>query len=200
MSRSPNLRARDWLVFSPFSHEVWIGTILSLTTTAAVLYLSLKLKWKNIVKPPSGIAISLYLFAVYMGQSEWKCSYLHINLVIYHLFCITATTFQWKKSFQVRVLITVWILAVLILSNSYSGCFYSILAIPEFELPIDTVADIQKVSQFDRGYIITLADSSYLQMFITSVKEGGIFYLIGQHMNRYKVKRNNDKVDTFFNF
>lgn len=188
MSRSPNLKARDWLVFIPFSYDVWICTLLSLTTIAAVLYLTLKLKWKNVFKPPSGIAISLYLFAVYTGQSECKFSYFTYQLsYLSFYFFNTATTFQWKKSFQVRILITVWILAVLILSNSYSGCYYSILAIPEFEMPIDTIADIQKISQFDRGYVITLADSSYLQMFITSVKEGGIFYLIGQHMNRYEL-------------
>lgn len=91
---------------------------------------------------------------------------------------------KWGKVLQVRILITVWVLAVLILSNSYSGCFYSILALPEFELPIDQIADIQKLSQSDRGYMITIADSSYLQMFLTA-PEGGIFHVIGQHMNRY---------------
>lgn len=121
--------------------------------------------------------------------------YISIYLFII-LFFITATTFKWKKSFEVRILITVWILGVLILSNSYSGCFYSILAIPEFELPIDTIADIQKISQSDRGYIITLTDSSYLQMFLTSVKEGGIFHLIGQHMNRYALRWGKGKTET----
>ena len=78
-------------------------------------------------------------------------------------------------------------MAIVILSNSYGGCFYSILTVPEFERPIDTVDDIIEIARTDRGYLVTIDHSSYLDTFLTSKPDEGIFYLIGRHMARYRV-------------
>lgn len=93
---------------------------------------------------------------------------------------------KWGEVAQIRILYGTWVLSVLIIANSYGGCFYSILAVPEFEPPIDTILDIERISTKDDGFIITIADSSYLQMMTTAEPDEGIFYSIGQHINRYE--------------
>lgn len=99
----------------------------------------------------------------------------------------TATSLQWLSIPQVRILYSVWILAVLILSHSYGGRFYSILAVPAFESPIDTVEDVIELARADRGFLVTIDHSSYLDTFLTSQADKGIYYLIGRHMARYRV-------------
>ena len=77
-------------------------------------------------------------------------------------------------------------MAVVILSNSYGGRFYSILTVPELERPIDSVDDIIEIARTDRGYLVTIDHSSYLDNFLMS-PDKGIFDLIGRHMARYRV-------------
>lgn len=70
MSRSPNLRTRDWLVFSPFNSTVWTCNVLSLAILVLVFYGTLRVKWKNVVQKPSGFTIFIELFSIYMGQCK----------------------------------------------------------------------------------------------------------------------------------
>lgn len=84
----------------------------------------------------------------------------------------------------VRLLYGVWVPMVLVLANSYGGRFYSILALPEFEPPIDTLAALEAIARSDSGQLITFDDSSYLAMFQGAAPEDGVIYEIGRHMNR----------------
>ena len=95
-----------------------------------------------------------------------------------------ANSLRWTNVSSVRLLNAAWMLSVLILANSYGGRFYSILTLPEFEPPIDTLTDIERIAQNDQGSLQTFHDSSYLQMFLTAKPEDSILYTIGQHMNR----------------
>lgn len=87
-----------------------------------------------------------------------------------------------------RLIYAVWVPMVLVLANSYGGCFYSILALPEFEPPIDLLDDLERIanSKDDEkgGRLVTFEDSSYLEMFLSSGPEDGILFAIGRHMNR----------------
>ena len=98
---------------------------------------------------------------------------------------VTASNLYWKNVLQIRILYAVWMMSVVILSNSYGSCFYSILAVPEFERPIDRIEDILKIAQTDRGFLVTIRHSSYLDTFLSSQPDMGIYYLIGRHMARY---------------
>lgn len=164
MSQSPSLASRDWLVFSPFSLDVWmcnLGSGILLTGFVyGILYFH---HHHHQTQLPSPISISLQLYAIYLGQSD---------------------SLRWNTIPAVRLLYGAWVLAVLILANSYGGCFYSILAVPEFEAPVDTLSDLETIANSDSGRLVTFADSSYLEMFVNSTSADGVFYTVGMHMNR----------------
>ncbi len=166
MSLSPKLLSRDWLVFAPFNLVVWLCNLSSGLLITVVAYGTLHSRFASDrygIRPPSAVAISLQLYAVYLGQSG---------------------SLRWEQVPTVRLLYGFWVLAVLILANSYGGCFYSILAVPEFERPVDTLADVEEIARSDSGQLVTFADSSYLEMFVNASADAGLFYAIGQHLNR----------------
>lgn len=72
----------------------------------------------------------------------------------------------------------------MILSNSYCGCFYSILALPEFEPPIDTVQQLEALVLADKVRVFTYANSSYLDSFIFATPDLGPLHTIGLLINR----------------
>ena len=70
MSRSPGLRSRDWMVFSPFNWVVWLCNMCSWVILGSVFYLALRFNKKLISRVPSGFSIAIKLYAIYMGQCK----------------------------------------------------------------------------------------------------------------------------------
>lgn len=85
-----------------------------------------------------------------------------------------------------------WILAMLILTSAYSSALYSLLTVPEFESPIDTMQDfIRSIHRRDKGQqklIVNYARSVYLEQFIHPQPGNRLFEKIGRHLNRTGVK------------
>ena len=87
-------------------------------------------------------------------------------------------------SHSVRILLATWILVSLILAHSYSGVFYSKLALLEFENPIDTIEDMMDLLDNDHFQLHTsrLRSTDFLS---ATKDENELFYKIGQHIRRY---------------
>ena len=81
------------------------------------------------------------------------------------------------------LLLALWILACLILSNLYSSVFYSLLTVPHEQL-IDTVQDIFRVAQTDSHTIFVRNNSIFQKRFLDATPNEHLFYAIGQHLNR----------------
>lgn len=77
LSRSPKLRARHWLVLSPFTTEVWLCNLAVWLVLAVIVFAALKRHHSKlstaqlITKRPSAMAILLQLYAIFMGQCKW---------------------------------------------------------------------------------------------------------------------------------
>ena len=70
----------------------------------------------------------------------------------------------------------------LILSNAYSGVFYSILTIPEYDPPVDTLGDLMKLVKSDKVTIISSANVHH--DFEHAGPDNEVYYKIGQHLRR----------------
>ena len=73
--------------------------------------------------------------------------------------------------------------------KTYGGVFYSVLTVPEFEDPIETLDDLVAASESGHHSVVTLSGSSYLDMFVRAEcelldGECSDYYRIGQNMNR----------------
>lgn len=74
-------------------------------------------------------------------------------------------------------------LACLILNNAYSGLFYSLLALPKREPPIDTVEQFLAYITVNRR--VELVRSAYTNVLLLKASpENELFYRIGQRFNR----------------
>lgn len=76
-----------------------------------------------------------------------------------------------------------WMLVCLVLANAYSGLFYSLLAFPEMETPIDTIQ--QFLDFISTNTDVELVSSDYSkQLFLQASPENKLFYRIGQRFKK----------------
>lgn len=109
----------------------------------------------------------------------------NIRFILSNFVLKQATSFVWRENSPIRIVYASWMLAILVLTTSYSGSFYSRLTLPTRESPIDSVSDLVRLVSRDSHFIIIPGESgSYLSFFIHANPELESAYLIGQHINR----------------
>lgn len=82
-----------------------------------------------------------------------------------------------------------WMLSCIVLSNIYSSVFYSMLTVPEYGRPIDTLVDLAHIASSDSHRILMKAHSGFQQRFqySSAAKDAPLIdRLIGEHINRTK--------------
>lgn len=89
-----------------------------------------------------------------------------------------------EQKLPIRILLTVWMFASLILTNIYSSDLYSILTVPISSRPIDTIDDIIDSAQSDHHYILMVNYTNTWSHIINSKPNDGMYHIIGQHLNR----------------
>ncbi len=82
--------------------------------------------------------------------------------------------------------LSAWMIACLVLSNAYSGIFYSLLALPQTDPPIDTVHQfLQYILVTDKK--VQLVSNAYTEaLFLKATPENELYYQIGQRFNKYQ--------------
>ena len=75
-----------------------------------------------------------------------------------------------------------WIIFTMILSIAYSTRFYSMLTMPTYEKPINTIDDLMDALDGGRHQIINLARSSYFEYFLCSDESNKLFDKIRQNI------------------
>ena len=101
------------------------------------------------------------------------------------LFCFfTATNLiKVRLSLSVHWLVAAWILACLVLSNSYSGLFFSLLTLPHTEPPIDTMEQVLEYITANKK--LELICSAYSEELILGASpENELLYKIAQRFKR----------------
>ena len=77
------------------------------------------------------------------------------------------------------------LLATLVLSTFYSCSIFSILTLPRFESPVDTIADIERIAVTDSHSLIMRHNSMIADTFKKAKAEHNkLYHLIGQHLLR----------------
>ncbi|KAJ6221970.1 hypothetical protein RDWZM_000515 [Blomia tropicalis] len=166
LSQSPGLRDRTWIVSQPFSRYLWYTIIGSLFLLSTIVY-GIR---RTIIKcqTQSYTTIMMYIYAISLQKST--------NLI------------KKDKRSSLRIIYGVWMFTTLILSNSYGSSFYSILTIPEYDLPIDTAMDIYDISLNHRKTLIVRERSASWWQFVHSNPSNQIYYQIGKHLNQSKIR------------
>ena len=78
-------------------------------------------------------------------------------------------------------------LAALILTAIYNSIFNSILAVPQFQAPIDTIDDLIGAIKDDSHQIFLGQNFELFRKgFIKSRPDNKVFYQIGKHINRFE--------------
>ena len=83
------------------------------------------------------------------------------------------------------------------MTTAYICSFYSILSIPTYDKPIDTVDDLLIVAKYDSKYIMMIKHSEYYTSMVYASPDSYVNHLIGQHINRTKqemIARPNDQI------
>lgn len=73
---------------------------------------------------------------------------------------------------------------MLVLTNLYNSVFFSLLTVPEYRNPINTIDDLLNSIRDDNYAVITLQNSSYLKEFNVAKPIDRIYYEIGRNINR----------------
>lgn len=84
-----------------------------------------------------------------------------------------------------RLVLAFWILSALIFSNAYSSSFYSILMVPVFGKPINSIDDLIKIVKSDSKLIVMNGRSIYWQDFVNAKADNYVYYTLGKHLNRF---------------
>src|SRR5699024_3701631 len=91
----------------------------------------------------------------------------------------------WRiRSNFIRIIACFWMICSLILSIGYCAKLYSIFAVPRFEDPIDTVAQLVNAATTDSHNVIVKMYSSLWNIYMHAGEENWIYYLLAQHMKR----------------
>ena len=64
-----------------------------------------------------------------------------------------------------RIIISIWILSCLVLTSSYSGCIYSLMTIPLYTKPIDTVMELANAQRNGEIEVMISKPGIYYQNF-----------------------------------
>ncbi|XP_070000312.1 glutamate receptor ionotropic, delta-2-like [Penaeus vannamei] len=145
VSRAPEERNRAFAVLSPFSLQVWVAVGLSVLGVTIVVFLFGKLTVK--CKGPAGGALGLQELAFSVFR----------NLVVQGNLLFTD---QWP----LRCLFGAWYLYCYYVYAVYSGTLTAVLAIPDFEDPIDSLSDILERAS-EGFYPVVLRESSVEYIF-----------------------------------
>src|SRR5882724_5388075 len=85
--------------------------------------------------------------------------------------------------YSIRFYICLWLISTLILMKTYSGIFYSVLTLPEYKEPIETLDDLEKAAKSGEHSIITVPNSFYYDLFVHSPCCGA-YHTIGLNIKR----------------
>lgn len=165
MSHSPGLVQRKWIITSPFSTVTWILIILFLDCLTLVLTVLSK-HWNF----NSFITIHRDLIGILLNQN-----------IIRDYKELQSTN---SANSATRLVFAFWILGALILSNAYSSSFYSILVVPAFGNPIDSIDDLIRVAQSDSKFIVMNGRSIYWYDLVNAKADNYVYHTLGMHLNR----------------
>ena len=88
-----------------------------------------------------------------------------------------------------RILLATWLISSLIFTQFFNSYFFSILSVPEYAKPIDTIDDLVRISNQDFKLIFRKT-FPYYKMLIDAKLEDPVFSAIGRNAQR--------NVDEFF--
>ena len=81
-------------------------------------------------------------------------------------------------------LFAIWILMAFILTNAYTGVFYSILTIPEYENSVDKIEEMTHLIDSDSVQLIT--SEIWSDHFSNAnQKDNELYFRFGQHIRRF---------------
>ncbi|KAI2806526.1 hypothetical protein BLOT_008483 [Blomia tropicalis] len=175
ISRNDKLINRDWLILKPFPTIIWIFilavfiVIISVMNIADRYHPTDKNGKYNLWK----FERTTRLIGIFLNQSvnTWK-----------------------ERGNSSRLKYGVWMFSTLILSTNYNSIFYSLLTLPQYERPIDTVNDLMESIKDDSHTIWTQSNYEYLRrMFQRSPPQFKVLHEIGKHMTRTNSKTFEDE-------
>lgn len=171
ISQSPGRIMNNWISQS-LGNSIWLLNLTSFLFTLLSIYAIQIVLQKTVYEKVKMQKISLSFIT-------WKL------LAIYFRQQINLKTML-KCPLQIRLIYSFWLISAFLLSSFLCYSFYSILAVPKFASPIDTVEDLLAAIGDDSHFIITKDQSSMLNSYLYSKPENPIHYAIGQHINRTK--------------
>lgn len=152
LSKAPGMRSRKWIIVLPYTPHVWFMILSSFILLVTTI---------KLCSPRQSLSDTTIHFVGIIFKQQLD---------------------RVPTADRIRVFYGYWFLATLILSNSYGGHFYSMLALPEMEPPIDKVDEVVQLAKEDKIWITTYRGGSYLAAFREATV--GAYYHIGQNINR----------------
>ncbi|XP_054168915.1 glutamate receptor ionotropic, delta-1-like [Oppia nitens] len=160
VATKPGLKSRTWITITPFSTNVWLAIVMTFIITTLFLQYIYRIKHPGANRVDS---ISITLFGTLLQQS----------IIIID-----------SKYLSLRLIICLWLMSTMILMKTYSGIFFSILTVPEYDEPIESLDDLVRASKLaDRYSVITVPNSAYFDLFVRSSCCSDYYY-IGKNINK----------------
>ncbi|XP_064101787.1 glutamate receptor ionotropic, delta-2-like isoform X2 [Macrobrachium nipponense] len=152
MSRAPRQKNRAMAVLSPFHFQVWVFIIVSTLLIGPVLYVMSRASF-YLLKKKSEDEPGLELFAFNVFRSTINQG----NSI---------ETDDWSQ----RWILFVWYLFCLVNIALYSGMLTAVLAIPAFEIPVDSLYDLRGAVK--DGFAIGVIKDSTNELIFKVATEG----------------------------
>jgi hypothetical protein len=135
---SPKATPNITLIIDPFDYFIWIWIIVVFFLLFCNLFLITQ-KWNELKK------LSL----------KWALIYTSIGQQLY--FCLPSVG-------SLRILLSGWFLAWLVLRSSYSGCLHSLMAFPSRMKTINTIEELAIAQKNGEINTISTGTSSYFHL------------------------------------
>ncbi len=84
-----------------------------------------------------------------------------------------------SNDFSIRVFVGLWFLFSLVIMRTYGGVFYSVLTLPVYKDPIETIEDLERVA-LNRDYYIVTYPKSYYHQFFANAECCDAYHAIGR--------------------
>ena len=134
---APKSRPNVTLVIEPFEPLVWVSTLVSVFLVLSVAELITR-KW-----------IQLRKFHIKWGV---------ISVLLKQTYCCRP-----PNLIPLRLLMYFWLLACLVLTASYSGCLYSVMAVPTKAQAINDLTELAAEQRRGRIQVTAIETSSYYE-------------------------------------
>lgn len=179
LSVSPGPKTKDWfLVIKPFDPLVWAFVLLTVITLMTLFKIKIFARKKHKTKTQS------YNSLVENINKHNKSIFKNFND-------------EKPTSSAVKLFYGTSLVSVIVLSTAYGANFYALLTLPQYEQPVDSLADLFALLEINKKTVMVYYKVPGIERYFNTSDlsdESNFFAPLARHLNRRKLVYREDQI------